>query len=108
MVEVGEYSLDPAVTAVGGGQSELGEEPYDDEALGTLGPGTPQVSEAWQTPWRFVAVARTAAQVAGTTLATDLGVPCRLDDTSWVRPGAATFSWMMDHNSPKSLEQTLR
>ncbi|CAM5242683.1 hypothetical protein [Streptomyces aurantiogriseus] len=82
--------------------------PYDDEALGTLGPGTPQVGGAWQTPWRFVAVARTAARVAGTTLATDLGVPCALDDTSWVRPGAATFSWMMDHNSPKNLEQTLR
>ncbi|MEU3934008.1 glycoside hydrolase family 97 N-terminal domain-containing protein [Streptomyces sp. NPDC029044] len=30
--------------------------PYDDEALGTLGPGTPQVGGAWQTPWRFVAV----------------------------------------------------
>ncbi|MFF7266745.1 glycoside hydrolase family 97 catalytic domain-containing protein [Streptomyces sp. NPDC008159] len=82
--------------------------PYDDEALGTLGPGTPRVSGAWQTPWRFVAVARTAAQVANTTLATDLGVPCALDDTSWVRPGAATFSWMMDHASPRSLEQTIR
>lgn len=82
--------------------------PYDDEALGTLGPGTPQVSGAWQTSWRFVAVSRTAAQVANTTLATDLGVPCALDDTSWVRPGAATFSWMMDHASPRSLEQTIR
>ena len=82
--------------------------PYDDEALGTLGPGTPQVSGAWQTPWRFMAVARTAAQVANTTLATDLGVPCRLDDTSWVRPGSATFSWMMDHNSPRSLEATVK
>ncbi|GAA4260474.1 glycoside hydrolase family 97 protein [Dactylosporangium darangshiense] len=82
--------------------------PFDDEALGTLGPGTPQVGGAWQTSWRFVAVARTAAQVAETTLATDLGVPCALDDTSWIRPGAATFSWMMDHNSPKSLEQTIR
>jgi alpha-glucosidase len=53
-------------------------------------------------------VARTAARVADTTPATDLGVPCALDDTSWVRPGAATFSWMMDPNSPKRPEQTLR
>ncbi|WP_198655257.1 glycoside hydrolase family 97 protein [Streptomyces geranii] len=82
--------------------------PHDDEALGTLGPGTPQVGGAWQTPWRFLAVGRSAARVADTTLATDLGVPCALDDTSWVRPGAATFSWLMDHTSPTSLEATLK
>ncbi|MFK0160680.1 glycoside hydrolase family 97 catalytic domain-containing protein [Streptomyces sp. NPDC090493] len=97
----------PALSAAAGQVTYTIAFPYDDEALGTLGPGTPQVSGHWQTPWRFVAVARTAAQVANTTLATDLGVPCALDDTSWVRPGAATFSWMMDHNSPKSLEQTI-
>ncbi|NEB05747.1 glycoside hydrolase family 97 protein [Streptomyces sp. SID13726] len=82
--------------------------PYDDEALGTLGPGTPQITGAWQTPWRFVAVGRTAAEVANTTLATDLGVPCAIEDTSWVRPGPATFSWMMDHSSPQSLEATVK
>ncbi|MEI5519733.1 glycoside hydrolase family 97 catalytic domain-containing protein [Streptomyces brasiliscabiei] len=98
----------PALDAAAGRVTYAVAFPYDDEALGTLGPGTPRVSGAWRTPWRFVAVGRTAAQVANTTLATDLGIPRAPADTSWVRPGAATFSWMMDHNSPKSLEQTIR
>ncbi|MET8976832.1 glycoside hydrolase family 97 catalytic domain-containing protein [Streptomyces sp. NPDC004539] len=82
--------------------------PADDEALGNLGPGTPRVTGAWHTPWRFVAVAKTPAQLADTTLATDLAVPSKVRDTSWITPGAASFSWLTAHDSPTSLEQSLR
>lgn len=82
--------------------------PTDDEALGNLGPGAPRVTGAWQTPWRFLAVARDPARLADTTLATDLAVPCAVRDTSWIRPGAAAFSWLTAPTSPTSLEQTLR
>ncbi|WP_416969496.1 glycoside hydrolase family 97 catalytic domain-containing protein [Streptomyces sp. 4F14] len=82
--------------------------PADDEALGNLGPGAPRVSGAWHTPWRFVAVAKDPAALADTTLATDLAVPCAVPDTSWIKPGAASFSWLTAHDSPTSFEQTLR
>lgn len=82
--------------------------PADDEALCNLGPGAPQVTGAWQTPWRFVAVSRDPAGLAETTLATDLALPCAVEDTSWVRPGASAFSWLTAPTSPTSLEQTLR
>lgn len=82
--------------------------PLNEEARGNLGPGTPQVSGAWQTSWRFVAVAETPARLANTTLATDLAQPCAVDDTSWIRPGASTFSWLTARASPRSLEQSIR
>ncbi|KPI06267.1 Glycoside hydrolase 97 [Actinobacteria bacterium OK074] len=82
--------------------------PTDDEALGHLGPGTPQVNGSWQTPWRFVALATDPARLADTTIATDLAEPSAVTDTSWIRPGAAAFSWLTAPTSPTSLEQTLR
>ncbi|MBT0566494.1 glycoside hydrolase family 97 catalytic domain-containing protein [Williamsia sp. CHRR-6] len=81
--------------------------PTDDEALGTFGPGAPRVSGAWDSPWRFIAIARDAATVAETTLATDLAEPNAIGDFSWVTPGSASFSWLTDNSSPTSLEKLI-
>lgn len=81
--------------------------PTDDEALGTFGSGSPQVTGNWSSPWRFVAVAKSPAELAQTTLATDLATPNRIGRAAWVKPGAASFSWLTDHDSPISLERVL-
>lgn len=81
--------------------------PTDDEALGTFGPGAPQVTGTWQSPWRFVAVAQSPAELAETTLSTDLAAPNRIGRAAWVKPGSASFGWLTDHDSPTSLERTL-
>ncbi len=81
--------------------------PTDDEALGTFGPGAPRVVGTWRGPWRFVAVAQSPAQLAETTIATDLAAPSRIGRASWVKPGSASFTWLTDHDSPTSLERIL-
>lgn len=81
--------------------------PTDDEALGTFGPGAPQVGGKWQSPWRFVAVAQSPAELAETTIVTDLAAPNKIGRAAWVKPGSASFSWLTDHDSPTSLERTL-
>jgi alpha-glucosidase len=55
----------------------------------------------WTTPWRVVMVADSLAGIVESTLVTDLNPPSRVEDTSWIRPGRATWSWWSDHDSPQ-------
>ena len=53
----------------------------------------------WLSPWR-IAIIGTAATVVESTLVTDVADPCRLDDTSWVEPGVASWIyWAHNHGS---------
>ena len=53
----------------------------------------------WHTPWR-VAIIGTLADVVESTLVTDLSEPCRLDDVSWIHPGAVSWVyWAYNHGS---------
>jgi hypothetical protein len=57
--------------------------------------------EALATPWR-TAIIGDLATVTGSTLVDDLAQPSREEDTSWIRPGVSSWSWLMEHASPKS------
>ena len=51
------------------------------------------------TPWRFIIVG-TLADVAESTIVTDLSAPCRLEDTSWIEPGVSSWIyWAYNHGS---------
>lgn len=50
----------------------------------------------WTLPWRVVVIGDTAGQIAESTLVTDLAPPCRLADTSWIKPGRAAWGWWSD------------
>ncbi len=54
------------------------------------------------TPWR-VAIVGGLDTVVESTLVDDLATPNQLagDDTSWIRPGVSSWSWLTDWNSPK-------
>ncbi|WP_255491791.1 MULTISPECIES: NPCBM/NEW2 domain-containing protein [unclassified Actinotalea] len=54
------------------------------------------------TPWR-VAIVGDLATVVESTLVDDLAPPSRLadTDTSWIRPGVSSWSWMTDWGSPR-------
>lgn len=54
----------------------------------------------WTTPWR-VAIIGGLSDVVQSSLVTDLNPPCRLDDTSWIRPGRAAWSWWSEFYSPR-------
>ena len=54
---------------------------------------------AWHTPWR-VAIIGTLADVVQSTLVTDVSEPCRLNDTSWIKPGVVSWIyWAHNHGS---------
>lgn len=57
---------------------------------------------ALSTPWR-VAVIGGLDDVVESTLVDDLATPNRLadEDTTWIRPGVSSWSWLTDWNSPK-------
>ncbi|WP_078899960.1 glycoside hydrolase family 97 protein [Streptomyces sp. SBT349] len=56
------------------------------------------------TPWR-TAIVGDLATVTESTLVSDLAPPARFTDTSWVRPGTVSWSWLVEHDSPRDLER---
>jgi beta-glucosidase len=56
-------------------------------------------AEGCHTPWRVLIVG-TLADVVQSTLVTDVADPCRLDDTSWIKPGVVSWIyWAYNHGS---------
>jgi hypothetical protein len=59
------------------------------------GPVNPQSKLPWYTPWRIIAVGDSLKTIAESTLGTDLAEPSKLKDVSFVKPGRASWSWVM-------------
>lgn len=55
----------------------------------------------YYTPWRFIALGDSPAGILETTLPTDLSEPSKIEDTSWIKPGRASWSWWSDNDSPQ-------
>ncbi len=56
-------------------------------------------SGSWASPWRVVIMGHEQDLVAS-TLVTDVSAPCRLADTSWVKPGSVSWIyWAYNHGS---------
>lgn len=55
------------------------------------------------TQWRAI-VTGTLADVVETDLPLALGRPSRVQDTSWIEPGRAAWSWLRDRSSPRRLD----
>jgi hypothetical protein len=53
----------------------------------------PRFSLPWTLPWRVIVMGRTAGDIATASLVTDLSAPSRIADTSWIRPGRASWGW---------------
>lgn len=53
----------------------------------------------WESPWRTI-IAGSLADIVESTLVTDLAEPSKLDDTSWIKPGIASWIyWAYNHGS---------
>ncbi len=58
-----------------------------------------KVSGAWHSPWRTVIIGGLADMVQS-TLITDVSEPCKLSDTSWIKPGVVSWIyWAYNHGS---------
>jgi hypothetical protein len=52
-------------------------------------------------PWRVIIIGQTLGTIVESTMVTDLSAPCAVKDTSWIKPGRASWSWLSDHDSPQ-------
>ena len=49
-------------------------------------------------PWRVFAVAEEDSKLIENDIVYRLGSPCRLEETSWIRPGKVAWDWWNDNN----------
>jgi hypothetical protein len=53
----------------------------------------PRYTLPWTMPWRVMVLGKSAGDIATATLVTDLSAPSRIADTSWIKPGRASWAW---------------
>lgn len=66
------------------------------ERTDSTAPTFPQSTLPWISPWRIIIVGKTLAPIIESSLVTDVSSPCRLADTSFIQPGKASWSWVLD------------
>jgi len=71
---------------------------YENSSVSTL---------PFHSPWRFIALGTSLAQILETSLPTDLSEASRIEDTSWIKPGRASWSWWSDNPSPQDYKRML-
>jgi hypothetical protein len=70
--------------------------PFSDEGMGKSTdrpPTSPHHSLPWTMPWRVIALGDGAGNILTSTLVTDLAPPSEVANTSWIKPGRASWSW---------------
>ncbi|RPI03320.1 MAG: glycoside hydrolase family 97 protein, partial [Ignavibacteriae bacterium] len=58
-------------------------------------PVLPESLLPWYTPWRVIAIVDNLAGLVESTLETDLAAPQRYDVSPWLKPGIASWSWVI-------------
>ena len=58
-------------------------------------PVLPESVLPWYTPWRVIAISENLGGLVESTLETDLAFPAKYDVSSWLRPGIASWSWII-------------
>ncbi len=64
----------------------------------------PRYPLPWTMPWRVMVLGKTAGDIALETLVTDLSAPSRIADTSWIKPGRASWAWWSYPDGPTTAE----
>jgi len=65
----------------------------------------PRWTLPWTMPWRVMVLGQTAGEIAVATLVTDLAAPTTLRDTTWIKPGRASWSWWGYPDGPATAER---
>jgi hypothetical protein len=65
----------------------------------------PRYTLPWAMPWRVMVLGKSAGDIATATLVTDLSAPSRIADTSWIKPGRASWAWWSYPDGPATAEQ---
>lgn len=54
------------------------------------------------TPWRVISIAERIGALLETNILTSLNEPCKIEDTSWIKPCRTTFTWWNGNVVPDS------
>ncbi len=65
----------------------------------------PRWTLPWTMPWRVIVLGDSAGEIALATLVTDLAPPSRVKNTSWIRPGRASWAWWSYPDGPATAER---
>ncbi|HVZ98860.1 MAG TPA: glycoside hydrolase family 97 catalytic domain-containing protein [Caulobacterales bacterium] len=74
------------------------EPPMPSESFG-FGANYPTSPLPWAMPWRMLVVSDKLADIVESNLVFHLAEPSRIADTGWIKPGAASWNWVYDHDS---------
>jgi hypothetical protein len=69
--------------------------PSQKETLNEKEGANPNSKLPWSSPWRIIAIGQDLGTIVESTLGTDLAKPSVLEDISYVKPGRASWSWVM-------------
>ncbi len=75
--------------------------PLASDGLG-FGDVRPAMTTPAALPWRFMVISERLADIAESNRVFDLAPPSTAADTSWIKPGISSWSWLTDHDSSKS------
>jgi alpha-glucosidase len=75
--------------------------PEEEETMGVYGQFAESESLPWASPWRVAIIGRDLNTIATSDMVKHLSPPNRIEDTSWIKPGRASWSWLSDHDSPQ-------
>ena len=64
----------------------------------------PRFTLPWTMPWRVLVLGENAGDIATATLVTDLAPPSRVADTSWIKPGRASWAWWSYPEGPATTD----
>ena len=62
----------------------------------------PRWTTPWTMPWRVLVLGDTAADIAMSSLITDLAEPSRVADTNWIHTGRSSWSWWAYPEGPNT------
>lgn len=74
-----------------------------DQEKNILASSNPLTQQAGKiiTPWRVILVGESAGDLVVSTVLQNLATPCKMDDTSWIKPGKALWDWrVMGYTAP--------
>lgn len=77
--------------------------PEKEEVTSTAAP-EPISSLPWKTPWRLIIMGNSLSTIIESSLVTSLNPPSLINDTSWIIPGRASWSWWSNGATTKSFD----
>ncbi len=79
-----------------------------DEAMGVYEQEASSEKLPWVSPWRVAIMGNNLQTIVASNMIRHLSPSNRIDDTSWIKPGRVSWSWLSDHDSPQDFEKLKR